>query len=218
MLVINFKNYSQASGQNGAKQFEAISRFIKENPRLQDKIFVAPNMLDLLSVKSSNKDINVISQHVDNKDYGSTTGWIPVERLLDENIEISILNHGEHRIENLEETINALHKKGMKLIVCCENNKEVKKVLELKPFAIALEPSELIGTGDSVTNRPDEVKEFVSIINGQVKALIGAGVSTKEDVKKSLQLGADGVLLASAFVKADDHYAKIKELVSPFLD
>jgi thiazole synthase ThiGH ThiG subunit len=33
---------------------------------------------------------------------------------------------------------------------------------------------------------------------------VGAGVSTPGDVKKSFELGAEGVLLASAFVKAPD--------------
>jgi triosephosphate isomerase len=46
--------------------------------------------------------------------------------------------------------------------------------------------------------------------------LCGAGVSSKEDVKKALELGAQGVLLASAFVKAPDPKAFLSELAGVF--
>jgi len=42
----------------------------------------------------------------------------------------------------------------------------------------------------------------VHSVNPKLPVLCGAGVSTPEDVKKAIQLGTAGVLLASAFVKA----------------
>ena len=44
-------------------------------------------------------------------------------------------------------------------------------------------------------------------------AIIGAGITTGKDVKKSYELGADGVLLASAFVKAQEPFEKLKDLI-----
>jgi len=48
-------------------------------------------------------------------------------------------------------------------------------------------------------------------------AIIGAGVSSGDDIKVGLEFGAEGFILASAFVKATDKKAKAIELASPFL-
>jgi triosephosphate isomerase len=42
--------------------------------------------------------------------------------------------------------------------------------------------------------------------------LVGAGVSNATDVATSLKLGAEGVLLASAFVKAKDPEAWLRDV------
>jgi triosephosphate isomerase len=70
-----------------------------------------------------------------------------------------------------------------------------------------MEPPELIGSGVSVTTRPELVKETINAItstNPKVLPLVGAGVSNAEDIAEALRLGAKGVLLASGFIKAKD--------------
>jgi triosephosphate isomerase len=93
-----------------------------------------------------------------------------------------------------------------------------KAVAELKPYAVAVEPPELIGSGRSVS------KVDPGIVEGTVKevkrvyadcvVLCGAGVTNGEDVKAAIELGADGVLLASGVVKAKDPRAALLDLVS----
>ena len=56
--------------------------------------------------------------------------------------------------------------------------------------------------------------ELVRRVNPEVKVLTGAGISTGEDVKKALELGTVGVLLASGVTKAKDPEKAIKNLVS----
>ena len=51
-------------------------------------------------------------------------------------------------------------------------------------------------------------------INKDVKILCGAGISTGSDVKAALELGTDGVLLASGVVKAKDVEKAIRDLIS----
>jgi len=46
--------------------------------------------------------------------------------------------------------------------------------------------------------------EAVKKINPSVHILCGAGISTGDDVAKAIELGTEGVLLASAYVKAKD--------------
>jgi triosephosphate isomerase len=81
---------------------------------------------------------------------------------------------------------------------------------------VAMEPPELIGTGISVSKaKPETITSTVEAVrevgfSGPI--LVGAGISTGEDVKKAMELGANGVLVASAVVKAKDPYEKLKEL------
>jgi len=94
------------------------------------------------------------------------------------------------------------------------------KFAELTPTFIAVEPPELIGSGISVSNSKPEIiinsVKAVKETNQKITVLCGAGVSNNEDVRKSLELGAEGVLLASAFVKAKDPKAFLTELASVF--
>ena len=61
----------------------------------------------------------------------------------------------------------------------------------------------------------DSVKE-IRKINEKVNVLCGAGISNKLDVQNELRLGSQGVLLASAFVKAEDTKGFLRELASVF--
>jgi triosephosphate isomerase len=118
----------------------------------------------------------------------------------------------------LEQLIIEAQAKGLKLIVCCENLEEAEKLLALKPYGIAFEDKDLIGSGQSITTaKAEDVKKFISMVKGKSKAIIGAGISTGEDVRSGIEFGADGFILASAFVKATDRKAKAIELVTPFL-
>ena len=92
---------------------------------------------------------------------------------------------------------------------------EARSLAAFRPTAIAVEPPELIGSGVSVsTARPEVVEESVKVIKAvspQTLALVGAGVSNATDLKKAMELGAEGVLLASAYVKAKDPETWLRE-------
>ncbi len=51
-------------------------------------------------------------------------------------------------------------------------------------------------------------------VNPQAKVLTGAGIQSGECVKIAVELGTDGVLLASSVVKAGDPAAVLRALVS----
>ena len=50
-------------------------------------------------------------------------------------------------------------------------------------------------------------------VSPDVKVLCGAGVKNGEDVRKALELGAEGVLLASGVVKAKDVESVRRDLI-----
>jgi len=89
------------------------------------------------------------------------------------------------------------------------------------PDMIAIEPPELIGTGISVSKaRPELITESVNEIrrlNSRVKVLCGAGVTSAEDVSKALELGSEGVLVASGIVKSKDPRIVLQSMANMML-
>ena len=102
--------------------------------------------------------------------------------------------------------------------VCTNNIATSKAIATFNPDAVAVEPPELIGSGIPVSQAQPEVVEDsvkgVKSINKKIKVLCGAGISTGEDMKAAMDLGADGVLLASGIVKAENPKKALLDLVS----
>jgi triosephosphate isomerase len=88
----------------------------------------------------------------------------------------------------------------------------------LEPDYVAVEPPELIGSGIPVSKADPEVVrgsvEAVKRIAPRVGVLCGAGITTGEDLKAALDLGSEGVLLASGIIKAKDQRQALEELVT----
>lgn len=218
MIILNYKTYAESTGENVHKLLSAIEEAAKQNASVSKNVTSALSSLDLIHARKTFSNVNIMAQHVDNKAVGSTTGWITPENLIAHGIQYSVYNHSEHRVwsDSIVEDIKAIQSRGVKVVACCENVEEANKLLEAQPFGIAFEPKDLIGSGVSVTTRPEAVKEFIEATKGKTMVFIGAGVSTGEDVAKGLELGAEGFILASAFVKAQDPIAKVLELVAPY--
>lgn len=212
MLILNLKTFQESSGDNLEKIMEEVADLITSD------VYIAPEMSELVVTKKAYPQVNIISQHVDVLTSGASTGWLPPENLLENEINISLYNHSEHRVwdEVILDKIEFLQSKGMRLIVCCQNLDEANILTESGAYAIAYEPPDLIGSGISVTTRPETVKQFIDIIPDGIIPIIGSGVSSGEDIKTALQLGAKGVLVASAFAKAHDHRKKLEELLGAF--
>ncbi len=81
---------------------------------------------------------------------------------------------------------------------------------------LAVEPPALIGSGIAVSKaRPGLVESSVRVAREagyKGKILCGAGIVDGADVERAVELGVDGVLVASSVVGARDWTAKIREL------
>ena len=55
--------------------------------------------------------------------------------------------------------------------------------------------------------------EAVKGVDPEVKVLCGAGITSGRDVAAAALLGADGVLVASGVVKAENPYGALQDLV-----
>lgn len=216
MIILNLKTYQKSL--EDALLFTDIASEVVEETGV--RIIVSPPQLYLR--EASERFSDVFAQHVDWENPGSHTGSVPAELLKISKIKGSLVNHSEKRIgnENIKKTVEKLSHETIESIVCAENINEVREIAGFGPTGIAIEPPELIGSGISVSNaKPEIITDTVNAVrevNDKVKVLCGAGIGTKEDVKKSLELGAEGVLLASAFVKSNNPKAFLTDLASVF--
>ncbi len=202
LIVINFKNYEQGYGIKGYKIGEIVETY--------DNIIVCvPD--SMISVMEGPV---VYAQHVDPVSPGAHTGSTTAEEIKEVGAEGSLVNHSEKRIpfKDIKTVVEKLKKHNLKSIVCCQDKDEASRIKRLEPDYIAYEPPKLIGGKISVSEaKPEMIKEIVNIVK-PVKLLVGAGVKTRKDVKKSMELGAVGVLIASGVLKSDNPKEKIKEL------
>lgn len=216
VIVLNVKTYHQAIGKdvvNIAKIMEEIGKEMNVN------MAIAVQSTDINRVKNE-ITIPVWAEHIDPITPGSHTGWMLPEAVKDAGAKGTLINHSEHRLTLAEIDACLTRCKETKLdnIVCTNNIATSKAAAALNPQFVAVEPPELIGGDVSVTSAdPDIVSgsvEAVKLVNDSIKVLCGAGVKNGDDVAKALELGSEGVLLASGIVKAKNKRDVITNLAS----
>jgi triosephosphate isomerase len=217
MIVLNLKTYPESIQK--ALLFTDITREVVGDTGV--RIVVCPPTVFLREAAESFSD--VFAQHADPEPAGAHTGSISAEMLKAAKVKGSLINHSEKRVADssrIKATIDRLHEQGLESLVCAAATGEASSFASYSPTFIAVEPPELIGSGISVSKAKPEIVinsvKAVKEVNHNVKVLCGAGVSNKDDLKKALELGAEGVLLASAFVKAKDPKAFLAGLASVF--
>lgn len=207
LILVNYKTYSQSIGDSGLK----LAQLMEE---ASPAYAVAPQFTDLQLIAKNTK-IDVYAQHIDPIEPGSHTGHILAESVEAVGAVGTLLNHSENRIplKNIKQGITLADRNGLEVIVCVKDVKEAVIASKFEPDAIAIEPPELIGSGVSVsTTKPELLEDAVSKIDS-VPLLCGAGITNAGDIKKALELGMKGVLLASGIVKASDPAEVIEDLV-----
>ena len=212
IIALNLKTYPESLGIKGAQLCQVASEV---SLLTGVRIIVAPQTVDLRDAVQISGDI--FAQHVDASAQGAFTGSVSVESIKEAGCKGSLVNHSEKRLpeKTIAETIARLSEAGLESILCTKDTAESAKLAKLKPTYLAVEPPELIGSGISVsTAKPEVVSgtvEAVAKVN-DTPVLCGAGVSNGKDVKKAIELGAAGVLLASAYVKARDPKKLLTEM------
>ena len=215
LVVVNFKTYSSASASTADELAKKMEQYSNSNARMVAVV----SAFDLHSVSNLCNNLEVWSQHLDPVGQGSFTGWLEPETAISRGAKGTIINHAEHKvsIEHVKELLEQLPQ-GFPVCACAADVEEAKALAELGPTFIAVEPPELIGGDISVTTAdPSIVSDTVSAVksvNPDVRILCGAGVKNGNDVAKAIELGAEGVLLASGVTKANDALSVLEDLVS----
>jgi len=147
------------------------------------------------------------------------TGHITAEMVKEAGAVGVMINHSERRVrlDEISFILGKARKLGLETLVCADTPEVAAAVSVLNPSMLAIEPPELIGTGIPVSKaKPEVVTGTVSKVrelNKEVTILTGAGITTGDDVAAAIRLGTQGVLVASAVMKAQDPAKVIKEMV-----
>ncbi len=214
VLIINMKTYSESLGKRALELARVAEKVSKD---LGVCIAVCPQYVDLRLV-AENVDIPVLAQHADTVDPGAHTGHVTLEAVKDAGAIGTLVNHSERRLrlDEIRMVIEKARRLDLVTVVCAATAEESGAVAILNPAAVAVEPPELIGTGRAVSREKPEVitrsVDLVKKVSPNVPVLCGAGVESGEDVKRALELGAQGVLVASAIVKAPKWEDKVREM------
>ena len=216
VIVLNVKTYDEATGKKALDIAMLMDKISKETG---SGMAIAVQAVDI-TLCAEKVSIPVWAEHIDPIKPGSHTGWALPEAVKTAGAIGTLINHSEHRLKLADIDICISRAKELNLdhIVCSNNVATSKAIAALSPNFIAVEPPELIGGDISVTSAdPGIVSSSVGVVRDvdkNVKVLCGAGVKNGKDVAKAIELGADGVLLASGIVKAKDKESVIRDLAS----
>lgn len=215
-IVLNVKTYAEATGSKAIEIAQLMDKIAKETGT---SMAISVQASDITTC-AKQVDIPVFAEHIDPIKPGSHTGWTLPEAIKSAGAVGTLINHSEHRIQLADIDFCVTRAKDLALdhIVCTNNVATSKAAAVLSPNFIAVEPPELIGGDISVTTAdPGVVSKSVDAVQSiekNVHVLCGAGVKNGKDVAKAIELGADGVLLASGVVKAKDKEVVIRDLAS----
>lgn len=213
VLFVNFKTYERGTAGD-AEVIAGVCERITKNKDVN--IIPVAQVGDLYRV-SKNLQIPVYAQRIDPIDYGSHTGHVLPEDLTENGAAGVVINHSEdkRKDEVVKNCISRAEDVGLETLVCAETPDKIKELSSFGPDVMAIEPPELIGGDVSVSSaRPSIITD--SLERTDIPVICGAGIKTKKDVEKALELGARGIFVASGIVKAESPEKKIRELTKPF--
>lgn len=216
IVILNYKTYLESSRENALELARALKSASEESGIT---MVAAPQAADIYRIQDQ-ISLPIFAQHIDPITPGGHTGSNLIETLIEAGISGSLINHSENRMKlaDIDEVIQLCKQNDIESCVCTNNIATSKAIATFSPNAVAVEPPELIGTGIPVSQAQPEVVEDsvkgVKSINKKIKVLCGAGISTGDDMKAAMDLGADGVLLASGIVKAENPKEALLDLVS----
>lgn len=210
LLLINLKVYDET-----IDNYLGIAKIAKKiSDETNVSIAVAPPHLALKEVA---KIIPTFSQNVDPFEPGAHTGSVIAEEVKKSGAIGTLINHSEKRLttNDVKTCVERCRQNELVSVVCVANELEAREYARFHPDFIAIEPPELIGKISVSTANPRIVTDSLHYVKSSAKnveVLCGAGIKTRQDIQKALELGVVGVLISSGIVKSKNIESAIKEV------
>lgn len=210
-FIFNPKSY--LFGQKLLNLVKVADELAKEN---SISIFVTSPFADIHSVSSNSEYVIVTAQHMDGINLGRGMGHVLPESVYTAGARATFLNHAENpmTLNQLTRAIKRANDLNIITIVCADSIQEAKAVAMISPDIILCEPTELIGTGQtSDENYIKETNDAIKGINPDILVMQAAGISTADDVYRTISLHADGTGCTSGIVKAENPKQMLIDMV-----
>ena len=213
MIILSLKTYKEATGDNAIKLLSSVKKVSEESGI---KIIPAVQPTDIYRIKKA-LGIEVWAQHMDPIEPEKNMGWLSPYSLKEAGVTGVVINHSEHKTtdDNVKKILDKAKEYGLQNVVIGFNPGMVVKYDSWEPDYISYEREDMIGTGISMLTQEEEnIKKLVAVLKRPL--IIGAGISTGEDIKQAVKLGAKGAIIASGFTLVKDPEAKLRELIGGF--
>ncbi|MGG5318383.1 triose-phosphate isomerase [Enterococcus sp. AZ072] len=168
-------------------------------------VLVTVPFADISAVKQATKKIVITAQHMDGIIPGRGIGHVLPESVYYAGARAVFLNHAERplTLAGMTQAMKRAKELGMKTIVCADSIDEARAVAILGADIILCEPTELIGTGQtSGSDYIEQTNQAIKEINPNILVMQAAGISSGEDVYRTIKLGADGTGCTSGITNA----------------
>lgn len=179
-------------------------------------VMVTVPFADISNIANQTENIIVTAQHIDGITPGRGIGHVLPESVYYAGARAVFLNHAERplTLTELTKSMQRAQELGIETIVCADSLAEARAIANLKPTAILCEPTELIGTGQTsdesyITATNQVIKE----VDEDILVMQAAGISTPEDVYRTMKLGADGTGCTSGITNADSPIQMLEEMI-----
>ena len=212
-FIFNPKSYLY--GQELYDLVEVAEKLAREYEE-KISILVTGPFADLSNMVKITGKVKISAQHMDGIELGRGMGYITAESLSNIGVKATFLNHAEHQqnIGDLAKSIKRAKEKDISTIVCADSITEAKAIAKLDPEVILCEPSELIGTGKiSDESYIKKTNTAIREVNEEILVMQAAGISTADDVYRTISLGADGTGCTSGIVKAENPKQMLKDMI-----
>jgi triosephosphate isomerase len=213
-LIVNFKNYPEVLGEGSVRLARSAERVAE---RTGVEVVVAPPT-PMLALVTSAVNVAVYSQTVGSEAGEKTTGALIPEGIKGAKAKGTILNHSESRrpLAEIRRLVPRLNSLSLDVCLCAKTTPEAARLASLGTKYLAVEPPDLIGSGIAVSKaRPELITRTVLAVRNsgyRGRLLCGAGIVSGGDVAKAVELGTEGILVASSVVRAKDWESKLEEL------
>ncbi|OGM20263.1 hypothetical protein A2955_00255 [Candidatus Woesebacteria bacterium RIFCSPLOWO2_01_FULL_37_19] len=214
MIFVNFKVYKEGTGSEAIKLIRVLEEVAVKT---QIKIIPVVQAADIKEAVESTK-LEVWTQHVDPVEFGAFTGNIIPEAVFEDGAIGTFLNHSEHKFADFDTLAKANSKAkevGLKTLIFAGDINGLTNVLKLSPDYVSYEPPELVGskTTSVAQAKPEIISQAVILAKEKgVPLIVGAGIKSADDIRKSNELGASGFAIASSIVTATDPAKELLDL------
>lgn len=183
-------------------------------------IFVTAPYADIANLAKNTSHILVTAQHLDGISCGRGMGHVLPDAVKNAGAVATFLNHAERPLTSAElvKSMEKADSLDMLTVVCADTISEARAISMLNPDIVLCEPTELIGTGKtSDDSYIQQTNEAIKSVNKNILVMQAAGISTADDVYRTIALGAEGTGCTSGIVCAEDPAKSLTAMVEALI-